>query len=121
MSTVLAKSIDVENAGPGFMFQVQKDGQLWSAFVIRYEDEALCYLNACAHVGLKLNGNSNELFDRSGETLLCRAHGASYQAADGKCKDGPCQGFGLIPLAIKEENGSIYYEDTNYIFYEPER
>ena len=96
------------------MFQVEKDGRIWSAFVIRYEGKAYCYLNACSHVGLKLNGNLNELFGRDGATLLCRAHGASYRADDGKCKDGPCQGYGLIPLAIHEENGNIFYEDTNY-------
>ena len=97
------------------MFQVQKDGRLWSAFVIRYQDLAYCYLNACAHVGLKLNGTSNEFFDRDGATLLCRAHGARYEAAGGKCKDGPCHGYGLIQLEISEDDGLIYYKDMSYL------
>ena len=114
MTVAIALSADIENAGPGYVFQVKKEGQLWSAFIIRFEDEARCYLNACAHVGLKLNGDKNEFFDRSGKTLMCRAHGAMYEAASGQCIGGPCQGFGLIPLSIREEDGSIFYEDEVY-------
>lgn len=115
MPEALVQSDVIAELGPGFSFQVQKDGRLWPAFIIRYQGEALCYLNACAHVGLKLNGKLDEFFDRSGTSLFCRAHGASYDAASGKCKDGPCQGFGLIPLGIREEDGEIFYEDSNYL------
>ena len=113
MNRAIAQSADVEELGPGVQFQVQKDGRLWWAFIIRFRDEARCYLNACAHVGLRLNADKDLFFDAA-NNLLCRAHGASYDAADGKCKDGPCQGYGLIPLAIREENGNIFYEDETY-------
>lgn len=114
MTNVVVQSDEVVNLGPGYVFRVQKDGRIWPAFIIRYEEQALAYLNACAHVGLKLNGNKNEFFDRSGKSLMCQAHGAVYDAATGKCKDGPCQGYGLIPLAIREEKNLIYYEDEVY-------
>ena len=114
MNSILALSSELQEQGPGCSFQVQKDGRLWTAFIIRYEGKALCYLNACAHVGLKLNGDKNTFFDQSGKSLMCRAHGAVYEAGSGKCIDGPCQGYGLISLAISEREGAIHYEDEIY-------
>ncbi len=95
-------------------FRVQKDGRIWPAFIVRYEGKALCYLNACAHVGLRLNGAKNEFFGDNGTTLICRAHGAIYEAATGECTQGPCTGYSLISLAIQETNGAISYQDETY-------
>lgn len=111
---VVARSEQIVDLGPGVSFQVTKDGRLWSAFIIRYQGQAYCYLNACAHAGLKLNRDSDEYFGHKGSSLICRAHGAIYDADTGKCTGGPCVGYSLIALAITEKNGSIYYEDEKY-------
>ena len=119
MDQVIARSEDVENLGDAVSFQVQKNGRLWPAFVIRYENRALCYLNACAHVGLRLNGDKNEVFGRDKNTLVCRAHGAIYEVASGLCTDGPCTGYSLIALEIEERDGDIIYLDTDYTLVSP--
>ncbi len=114
MSDQICASSDVVEKGSGFVYRVEKDGQIWSAFVIRFNGEALAYLNACAHVGLRLNGDSNEFFDRDLKLLLCMSHGAAYVPDSGVCVRGPCKGLGLIPLKILEQDASIYYEDETY-------
>jgi nitrite reductase/ring-hydroxylating ferredoxin subunit len=110
----IAHTSDVKERGAGLMFRVVKDQRIWSAFVIRYKGKAIAYLNACAHVGLRLNGSKNQFFDRDAKLLICTSHGATYEPGNGQCISGPCTGYGLIPLKINERNGDIYYEDEVY-------
>ena len=114
IESFIANSADIKDLGLGVSFKVQEDGRIWSAFVIRFEGKALCYLDACAHVGLRLNRDTNQFFGDKTEYLLCRSHGAIYDAASGLCTDGPCVGFSLISLTISEREGCIYYKDDIY-------
>lgn len=110
----LASSSDVKELGPGILFKVQKDGRIWPAFVIRYQGTVYAYLNVCAHVGLRLNGDKDEVFNSDGTLLVCRSHGAMFDPESGDCTFGPCLGYGLIKLSITERDGRIIYEDTDY-------
>lgn len=114
MESFVANAKDIEDLGPGVSFGVQKDGRIWSAFVVRFEGKALCYLDACAHMGIRLNRDTNEYFRNRTKYLLCRSHGAIYDPASGLCTYGPCAGLSLISLAISEREGSIFYHDETY-------
>ena len=114
MSTGIFRSEQLEELGPGFSFQVKKDGRLWPAFVIRYQGIAHCYLNVCAHAGLRLNGDKDVFFSERSDALVCRSHGAIYEADSGECTFGPCKGYSLIRLEVTESDGSIFYEDKVY-------
>ena len=112
--TYIVDSSEIEERGDGFMFRVLRDDRIWPAFVIRFDGRAIAYLNVCAHVGLRLNGDKNQFFDREAKLLFCTAHGASYEPISGQCVSGPCMNYGLISLKIHERDGSIYYQDEVY-------
>lgn len=115
MSIAILPSDELQELGPGFCFQVKKDGRLWPAFAVRYQGVARAYLNVCAHVGLRLNGDKNQFFGDGNDSLICRSHGAIYQPDTGECTSGPCQGYSLIKLEISERDGSIYFQDKVYL------
>ena len=55
------------------------------AFAIRYRDRVYAYLNACAHVPVELDLVEGDLFDLSGQYLVCAMHGAYYHPESGVC------------------------------------
>lgn len=97
-----------------YSFEVSKDGRIWPAFVFCLKDQALAYLNVCAHAALRLDGGSGQFFSRDGQSLVCKSHGAIYKPDTGQCISGPCQGLSLIPLKIFETGGDIFYDDREY-------
>jgi nitrite reductase/ring-hydroxylating ferredoxin subunit len=46
-------------------------------------------------------------FDGDQEYLICSTHGALYSPETGKCISGRCNGNGLKPLNVVEENSRI--------------
>ena len=68
----------------------------------------------CAHAGLRLNGQSRDFFGARSFELVCRSHGAIYDALSGVCTFGPCKGYSLIELAVSEKGGWIHYEEKSY-------
>jgi len=119
MDHYLGLAADVPEKGPATFFRVIKDGQIYPGFVTRVNDQVKAYLNVCAHVGLRLNGEKNNLFSRDGNYLYCHAHGAIYEPDTGLCLQGPCKGLSLISLRLKEINGKLFLDDEVYEFYEP--
>ena len=114
MGERIGASADVVDAGTGLPFRVQKQGRIYPAFVIRYGGQLYGYLNACAHVGIRLDSKQNEFFSGDKQYLLCTSHGATYTPDTGACVRGPCSGRGLIPLTVHEDDGYVIYEDQTY-------
>jgi nitrite reductase/ring-hydroxylating ferredoxin subunit len=111
---VLGLSSELHDRGTGISFFVEREGQRKPAFVIRYEGVVYAYLNQCAHLGIPLDMKSGEVFDRSGELLICAAHGATYTPSTGACAGGPCFGESLFTLSVYEESGKIILDDPQY-------
>jgi nitrite reductase/ring-hydroxylating ferredoxin subunit len=64
-------------------------------------------LNRCGHVPVELDWRQGEFFDGSGLYLICATHGALYAPDSGRCLGGRCNGKGLEPVAVVEEDGWI--------------
>lgn len=114
VSSVIGASADLAERGAGILFRVSNGETIYPAFVLRVDCNAIAYLNVCAHVGLRLNGDKNLFFNRDANLLLCQAHGAAYEPDTGLCVRGPCIGLSLIPLKVAERGGNIYLEDAEY-------
>lgn len=95
------------DGGVGIRFEVRRDHERLSAFVIRYRGEARAYLNRCAHRGVELDWEPGVLFDAEGKFLVCSTHGALYDPLTGQCVAGPCRGARLEPLPIREAEGQV--------------
>ena len=101
-------SADLPEAGMGVRFEVERYGCTEPAFAIRWHGVARAYLNRCGHVPVELDYQPGQFFDFSNLYLVCATHGALYDPASGVCRGGRCNGVGLVPLQICEEDGEIY-------------
>jgi len=97
------------DAGRGVRFEVEYFGEPAPAFAIRSHGRVHGYLNRCAHVAMELDWQAGVFFDSEGRDLLCSTHGASYDAASGRCLGGPCDGSPLVKLRIEEREGKAYF------------
>ena len=105
---LICDSARVQDGGPGVRFEIERDGQMQPAFVIRYHGTAYAYLNRCAHISVQLDWAEGEFFDLTGLYLICSTHGATYLPESGRCIRGPCDGRGLVRLAVEEHGGKVY-------------
>ncbi len=89
-------------------FDVVFGGQTLRAFAVRFEGQVHAYLNRCTHVAMELDWQPNQIFDDTGQWLLCASHGAAYRPDDGSCAGGPCKG-GLHKIACSEQDARVYW------------
>ncbi|HEX9396893.1 MAG TPA: Rieske 2Fe-2S domain-containing protein [Burkholderiales bacterium] len=106
---LICPSTALVEAGGGVRFQVEYFGEEAPAFLIRKNGAAHGYLNRCAHVAMELDWQDGVFFDSDRRDLLCSTHGATYEAASGRCLGGPCDGTPLVKLRVEEQNGMVYF------------
>jgi nitrite reductase/ring-hydroxylating ferredoxin subunit len=106
---LICASADLQDAGRGVRFEVEYFGESAPAFAIRYRGTVHAYLNRCAHVAMELDWQEGVFFDADGRDLLCSTHGATYDAASGRCVGGPCIGGRLLKLDVEERDGMVYF------------
>ncbi len=98
-------------AGGALKCTVQLGGRARAAFVVRARSGVHAYLNQCLHREIELDLGTGRFFDLTGDRLLCRAHGATYEPATGACAGGLCpKGATLHALRIVEEQGELFLE-----------
>lgn len=96
------------DAGEGVRFTVERHGETVPAFVVRHAGQVHAYLNRCAHVPVELDWLPGEFFDDSKVYLICAVHGALYAPDTGRCLGGRCQGVGLKPVPVSEQDGQVF-------------
>ena len=111
---VLGLSSELDDRGTGISFFVKREEECKPAFAIRYNGEVYAYLNKCAHLGIPLDIRPGEVFDISGELLICAAHGATYVPNTGACAGGPCFDEPLLKLSVYEDAGNVILNDPLY-------
>jgi len=107
----LCNASDLVEGGEAVPFDINYAGQTCRAFAIRYQGLPHAYLNRCTHVAMELDWQPNQVFDESGQWLLCASHGAAYRPDTGQCAGGPCQG-GLIKITLSENDGVVYWHSA---------
>ena len=106
---VICASDALADGGRGVRFDVEYFGDAAPAFAVRYAGRVRGYLNRCSHVAMELDWQEGVFFDANGRDLLCSTHGATYDAATGRCLGGPCNGTPLVKLRLEERNGLVYF------------
>ena len=106
---LICESAALADSGRGVRFEVEYFGAAAPAFVVRYAGRVHGYLNRCAHVAMELDWQEGVFFDFEGRDLLCSTHGATYDAATGRCIGGPCNGSPLVKLRLEERDGLVYF------------
>jgi nitrite reductase/ring-hydroxylating ferredoxin subunit len=99
-------------AGASLRFRVELGGRSRPAFAVRYGGVVRAFVNQCLHREVELDLGTGRFFDLTGDKLLCRAHGATYEPETGACAGGLCpKGAKLHALPIVEEQGELFVED----------
>ena len=106
---LICASAALVDSGRGVRFEVEYFGETAPAFVVRKNGKVHGYLNRCAHVAMELDWQEGVFFDFEGRDLLCSTHGATYDAASGRCIGGPCNGSPLMKLRLEERDGLVYF------------
>lgn len=102
----------LRDGGQAVPFDVMYLGQLCRAFAVRHRGRLHAYLNRCTHVPMELDWQPNQVFDVTGQWLLCATHGALYRPDTGACVGGPCRG-GLVKIQVDEHEGVVRWR-TQY-------
>ncbi|HBD11724.1 MAG TPA: (2Fe-2S)-binding protein [Porticoccaceae bacterium] len=85
-------------------FVLDRDCQL---FAVRTQDNLFLYRNICPHAGFELNWQPDKFLDRSGQYILCAAHGATFDITSGACVAGPCAGASLTSVPYIISDGEV--------------
>jgi nitrite reductase/ring-hydroxylating ferredoxin subunit len=105
----LCESASLQECSGSVLFEVMEFGRVAPAFAVRFDNQAVAYLNRCAHVPAELDWQPGEFWDQDKRFIICSVHGALYEPSDGRCIGGPCTGRRLLPIALKEEGGQVYW------------
>lgn len=106
---LICASSALRDSDRGVRFEVDYFGEPAPAFVVRFAGLVHGYLNRCGHMPMELDWREGEFFDSEGRDLLCSTHGASYDAASGSCRGGPCGSVPLVRLHVEERGANVYY------------
>lgn len=88
-------------AHPSRKFRLRRAEAEIECFVALSEGEPRAWRNRCPHAGTPLDWTPNEFFEPDSGHLMCRTHGALFEADNGECVSGPCRGRGLEPIPIE--------------------
>ncbi|MDA8108158.1 MAG: Rieske 2Fe-2S domain-containing protein [Betaproteobacteria bacterium] len=106
---LICASAALAEGGRGVRFEVEWRGERLPAFAVRHAGHVRAYLNRCAHLPMELDWQAGEFFDFQKRHLICSTHGATYDAATGRCLGGPCSGTPLVRLEAEERGGKVYF------------
>ena len=108
---VICETAALSEGGRGERFAWAPAGGEGKGFAIRYDGEALAFVNRCPHRGVELDWLPGEFFEESGLYLVCSTHGAIFEPSTGLCVAGPCQGARLQAIAVEERDGRIFVDE----------
>ncbi|MBK6728195.1 MAG: Rieske 2Fe-2S domain-containing protein [Xanthomonadales bacterium] len=74
--------------------------------LVRVGDRVFGYHNECPHAGRRLDWAPGRFLIEK-DHLVCAAHGAMFKLDSGFCTSGPCRGNGLVPVALRIEEGAV--------------
>ncbi len=94
--------------GTASMVTLATTGAAASGFkllVLRTGRQVHAFANRCAHFGVPLAANAEQLIHTPLKSLTCNVHYARYRWSDGACEAGECDGEALVtvPLVIRPD------------------
>lgn len=109
----ICEAWELEERGPGRRFDVLFDGETVTAFVLRFDGQWVAWVNRCRHIPIELDIQEGQFLDSDGALIICSTHGALYEPVSGLCLAGPCAGASLWPVPVSEEDGQLWWHETD--------
>ena len=108
----LCASDDLQERGRAVAFDVLQYGEPARGFALRFDGQAVAYLNRCAHVPTEMDWQEGEFLDSDKSYIMCSIHGAVYDPLTGRCVTGMCGRTGLTKIELNERNGQVFWVPT---------
>ncbi|MBV8679608.1 MAG: Rieske 2Fe-2S domain-containing protein [Aquitalea sp.] len=106
---LICSSTALIDSGRAVRFEIPgPDGKPRAAIALRYQGRVYGYVNACQHIPIELDLQDGNVFDLSGQYLVCSMHGALYLPTNGRCVGGPCRGQSLQALPLYEADNHVW-------------
>lgn len=83
------------------------NGETESLIVYRDGEQVRAWLNICPHAGRRLDWSPGKFLLGKDGSLICAAHGATFELAAGECVAGPCRGASLRAVAAEVVDGVV--------------
>ena len=84
------------------------DGDAESLLIYRdASGDVSAFLNVCPHAGRRLDWAPGKFLRAKDGALVCAAHGASFDLANGECIAGPCRGERLRGVDVHCVDGDV--------------
>ena len=93
----------------------RESGDQREAVLIRTDTGVRAWFNYCQHWRDVNLDTGDGAMVRDGE-LVCRRHGATFEADDGECTFGPCEGAVLDELPVRTAAGGVFLDSDDYAF-----
>ncbi|WP_158984586.1 Rieske (2Fe-2S) protein [Lysobacter panacisoli] len=90
--------------------EVVIDGDAESLILYRDGDHVRAWLNICPHAGRRLDWAPGQFLKSKEGLLVCAAHGASFELAQGECVAGPCRGESLRTVVVNVRDGAVWLD-----------
>lgn len=100
----------LETLPPDTLHEVEAmlDGDAESLLVYRdASGDVRAWLNVCPHAGRRLDWAPGKFLRAKDGQLVCAAHGASFDLANGECTAGPCRGERLRGVDVHCADGDV--------------
>ena len=108
----LCASADLAERGKAVSFDVIQWREPVRAFALRFDGQAVAYLNRCAHVPVEMDWQEGEFLDGDKRYIMCSIHGAVYDPLTGRCLMGPCSRGRLTKIDLTERDGEVFWHPT---------
>lgn len=89
-----AAAVEVESSTGGFSLVLLREGE-----------RVYAYHNECPHAGRRLDWSPGKFLVKDG-TIICAAHGATFDVRSGACLGGPCRN-GLAGVRVDVVDGAV--------------
>jgi nitrite reductase/ring-hydroxylating ferredoxin subunit len=96
--------------GQARVFRFRRRQRTIEGFVLREASGLVAYANECPHWHVDLDLGMGEFWDEQTGKILCKNHGALFDAASGICELGPCVGLALERFALCPERDGVWVE-----------
>ena len=83
-------------------------GDAESLILHRDGERVRAWFNVCPHAGRRLDWAPGKFLRGKDGQLVCAAHGASFDLANGECIAGPCRGERLRDIAVEVRDGDVW-------------
>ena len=96
--------------GQARVFRFRRRRRTVEGFVLREASGLVAYANECPHWHVDLDLGMGEFWDDDSGKILCRNHGALFDASSGVCEVGPCVGLALERFELRPEGDGVWVE-----------